>query len=122
MMKSIPQLRELKIRECEMLSRIVVEENEMGESSMDKVEFLQLERLVLISIPNLRRFCNSTHTLELPWPSEMDLRFCRSMDTFSLGYVSAPNLLLPGISWNGDLNNAVQSLHKSHIAKHTVEW
>ncbi|KAG5555927.1 hypothetical protein RHGRI_006543 [Rhododendron griersonianum] len=39
MMKSIPQLRKLEILSCEMLSRIVAEENGLGESSVDEIEF-----------------------------------------------------------------------------------
>ncbi|KAH7854445.1 hypothetical protein Vadar_013885 [Vaccinium darrowii] len=117
MMKSIPQLRKLKISRCKTLSRIVAEENGMGESSVDEVEFPQLERLELRYLPNLRRFCYSAHLLELPRLCEMDISFCRSMDAFSLGHVSAPNLSLPGILWNGDLNNAIQLLQKKRKKK-----
>ncbi|KAH7854415.1 hypothetical protein Vadar_013507 [Vaccinium darrowii] len=105
--KSIPQLRRLEIRRCEMLSRIVAEEN-----GMDEVEFPQLEILVLSGLPNLRRFCDSTHPLELPRLSEMDIFFCPSMDAFSLEPVSAPNLSLPGISSTSNLNNVIQLLEK----------
>ncbi|XP_058205815.1 uncharacterized protein LOC131319541 isoform X4 [Rhododendron vialii] len=56
MTKSIPQVRELKISSCKMLSRIVAEENGLGESSVDKVEFPQLERLELLDLPNLLSF------------------------------------------------------------------
>ncbi|KAG5555902.1 hypothetical protein RHGRI_006525 [Rhododendron griersonianum] len=56
LIKSIPQLRELKISSCEMLSRIVAEENGLGESSVDEVEFPQLERLELLDLPNLVTF------------------------------------------------------------------
>ncbi|KAH7847781.1 hypothetical protein Vadar_030219 [Vaccinium darrowii] len=53
MTKSIPQLRELKIWGCKVLSRIVAEENGLGESSVDEVEFPQLARLKLQNLPNL---------------------------------------------------------------------
>ncbi|KAH7854329.1 hypothetical protein Vadar_012615 [Vaccinium darrowii] len=53
LVKSISQLRQLTIRGCEMLSRIVAEENETGESSVDEVKFPQLERLELQDLPNL---------------------------------------------------------------------
>ncbi|KAE9464162.1 hypothetical protein C3L33_03930, partial [Rhododendron williamsianum] len=56
MTKSIPQLRKLEISRCEMLSRIVAEENGLGESSVDEVEFPQLERLELLDLPNLVSF------------------------------------------------------------------
>ncbi|XP_058202402.1 uncharacterized protein LOC131316902 [Rhododendron vialii] len=54
--KSIPQLCEVKLSSCKMLSRIVAEENGLGESSVDKVEFPQLERLELLDLPNLLSF------------------------------------------------------------------
>ncbi|KAI8562463.1 hypothetical protein RHMOL_Rhmol03G0039000 [Rhododendron molle] len=56
MTKSIPQLRKLQISSCEMLSRIVAEENGSRESSADEVEFPQLERLELLDLPNLLSF------------------------------------------------------------------
>ncbi|KAG5555992.1 hypothetical protein RHGRI_006580 [Rhododendron griersonianum] len=54
--KNIPQLLRLKISSCEMLSRIVAEENALGESSVDEVEFPQLEILELLDLPNLVSF------------------------------------------------------------------
>ncbi|KAH7856142.1 hypothetical protein Vadar_033219 [Vaccinium darrowii] len=110
--KSIPQLRELKVWRCKMMSIIVAEENGLGESWVDEVEFPRLERLELRDLPNLTRFCHSTHPLKLPLLSKMVISKCPSMDAFSLGHVSAPNLSLPGISWNGDVNNAIQLLQK----------
>ncbi|KAG5555938.1 hypothetical protein RHGRI_006549 [Rhododendron griersonianum] len=56
MTKSIPELRKLKVSSCEMLSRIVAEENGLGESSVDEVEFPQLESLKLLDLPNLLSF------------------------------------------------------------------
>ncbi|KAH7845701.1 hypothetical protein Vadar_005036 [Vaccinium darrowii] len=56
MMKSIPQLRELEISGCKGMSRIVAEENGLGESSVDEVEFPQLARLKLKVLPNLVSF------------------------------------------------------------------
>ncbi|KAG5555885.1 hypothetical protein RHGRI_006513 [Rhododendron griersonianum] len=54
--KSIPQLRELEVSSCEMLSKIVAEENGLAESSVDEVEFPQLESLQLLYLPNLVSF------------------------------------------------------------------
>lgn len=49
----LSQLRKLTIRGCEMLPRIVAKENWMGESTGDEVMFHQLQRLVLLDLPNL---------------------------------------------------------------------
>ncbi|KAF7151278.1 hypothetical protein RHSIM_Rhsim02G0094400 [Rhododendron simsii] len=60
--KSIPQLRTLEISYCAMLSRIVAEENGLGESSVDEVEFPRLEKLVLRDLPNLVNFFPNVNT------------------------------------------------------------
>ncbi|KAE9452760.1 hypothetical protein C3L33_15339, partial [Rhododendron williamsianum] len=60
--KSIPQLRTLEILFCRMLSRIVAEENGLGESSVDEVEFPRLEKLVLCGLPNLVNFFPNVNT------------------------------------------------------------
>ncbi|KAG5555925.1 hypothetical protein RHGRI_006541 [Rhododendron griersonianum] len=65
MMKSIPQLRKLEISSCEMLSRIVAEENGLGESSVDEIEFPQLESLQLNYLPNLVSFFPNVNTTTL---------------------------------------------------------
>ncbi|XP_028112465.1 disease resistance protein At4g27190-like isoform X4 [Camellia sinensis] len=56
MMKSIPQLRELEIRRCKMMSGIVAESNGKGESSVHKIEFPQLKLLRLYDLSNLVSF------------------------------------------------------------------
>ncbi|XP_057468366.1 disease resistance protein At4g27190-like [Actinidia eriantha] len=56
MTNSIPLLQELKIRTCKMMSRIVAEENGLGEKSVDEVEFPQLRILRLYDLPNLVTF------------------------------------------------------------------
>ncbi|KAH7847078.1 hypothetical protein Vadar_021591 [Vaccinium darrowii] len=66
MMKSIPQLRELKIWGCKVLSRIVAEENGLGESSVDEVEFPQLASLKLQNLPNLVSFSPKVTTTVQP--------------------------------------------------------
>ncbi|KAI8567219.1 hypothetical protein RHMOL_Rhmol02G0103900 [Rhododendron molle] len=60
--KSIPQLRTLEISSCRMLLRIVAEENGLGESSVDEVEFPRLEKLVLRGLPNLVNFFPNVNT------------------------------------------------------------
>ncbi|KAG5555907.1 hypothetical protein RHGRI_006530 [Rhododendron griersonianum] len=63
--KSIPQLRELKVSSCEMLSRIVAKENGLGESSVDEVEFPQLKCLELLDLPKLLSFFPNVNTTTL---------------------------------------------------------
>ncbi|KAH7855375.1 hypothetical protein Vadar_024148 [Vaccinium darrowii] len=56
MMKSFQKLRRLKISKCEMLSRIVAEENGLGERSVEEVEFPELKELELHDRRNLVSF------------------------------------------------------------------
>ncbi|KAH7854013.1 hypothetical protein Vadar_009094 [Vaccinium darrowii] len=106
-------LQKLLIKDCSTLETVGMEEEVGGHGRiLHKTLFPQLIKLVLARLPKLKWFCHFTHPLELPRLRTMDIMFCPSMDAFSLGHVSAPNLSLPGILWNGDLNNAIQSLPK----------
>ncbi|KAH7853569.1 hypothetical protein Vadar_004184 [Vaccinium darrowii] len=116
MSRGLVNLKELLIEVCSTLEVVVGKEEVVGGghgSKIDKTLFPLLGKLKLGSLPNLKRFCNSTHPLELPKLSQMDILFCPSMDAFSSEPVCAPNLTLQGISWNGDLNNAIQFLRKN---------
>lgn len=113
-------LKELNISYCSMMEAVVEREEEIEDGQERKVDttlFPQLGKLQLNNLPNLRRFCHFTHTLDLPMLSELDIWHCPSMDAFSEGHVSTPNLSLLDISWNGDLNNALPLLQevRSHI-------
>ncbi|KAH7855382.1 hypothetical protein Vadar_024216 [Vaccinium darrowii] len=116
MSRGLVNLEELLIEVCSTLEVVVGKEEVVRGghgSKIDKTLFPLLGQLKLGSLPNLKRFCNSTHPLKFPKLSQMDILFCPSMDAFSSEPVCAPNLTLPGISWNGDLNNAIQFLQKN---------
>ncbi|KAF7150600.1 hypothetical protein RHSIM_Rhsim02G0094000 [Rhododendron simsii] len=107
--KSIPQLRTLEISYCRMLSRIVAQENGLGESSVDEVEFPRLEKLVLRGLPNLVNFFpNGNTTL----PKSMDhLRTLMQSQPLFNEKVTFPSLevlildQLPNVSdiWSSEL-------------------
>ncbi|KAH7855163.1 hypothetical protein Vadar_022024 [Vaccinium darrowii] len=116
MARALVDLQELLIEDCSTLEAVVGKEEDVvgGQGrKIDKTLFPLLGKLKLGSLSNLKRFCNSTHPLELPKLSQMDVLFCPSMDAFSSKPICAPNLTLPSISCNGDLNNAVQLLQKN---------
>ncbi|KAH7853817.1 hypothetical protein Vadar_006917 [Vaccinium darrowii] len=109
-------LQNLSIDDCSTLEVVVGKEEEVGHGrKIDKTLFPQLIKLQLGSLLKLKRFCHFTQPLEIPLLRAMGIADCPSMDAFSLGHVSVPNLSLPGISWNGDLNNAIQSLQKRKV-------
>jgi len=100
-------LQKLVINNCQKLNAVVGLEEEMEDGqgrAIAKTLFPQLIVLELHRLPNLSKFCHFTHPIELQLR-----RICLSdCPAFSFGNVSAPNLSLPGISWDGNLNNAIQ--------------
>ncbi|KAH7854981.1 hypothetical protein Vadar_019801 [Vaccinium darrowii] len=108
-------LKELLIEDFSTLEAVVGKEEEVGEHGikMDKTMFPQLGKLHLRSLPNLRMFCQFTYPLELPLLSKMVIVLCPSMDVFSLGKVSTPNLSLSSLLGYGDLINAKQLLREA---------
>ncbi|KAL7169380.1 hypothetical protein ACSBR2_034428 [Camellia fascicularis] len=61
---SMAQLEELEICECKMMSVVVAEGNEQGESSMVKIEFPKLKFLKLESLPNLESFYSKVKVID----------------------------------------------------------
>ncbi|KAH7853964.1 hypothetical protein Vadar_008583 [Vaccinium darrowii] len=109
-------VKELLIEDCSTLEAVVGKEEEVeGEHGIkiDKTLFPQLGKLDLHSLPNLRMFCHFAYPLELPLLSEMAILFCPSMDVFSLGRMSTPNLSLSSLRGYGDLINAKQLLREN---------
>ncbi|KAH7856168.1 hypothetical protein Vadar_033533 [Vaccinium darrowii] len=107
-------LQKLVIKNCHKMNSVVGREEEIEDGqgrAIEKTLFPQLIVLELHRLPNLRRFCYFTHPIESQL-RRIYISDCPSMDAFSLGNVSAPNLSLPGVSWNGNLNNAIQLLQE----------
>ncbi|KAI8562452.1 hypothetical protein RHMOL_Rhmol03G0038700 [Rhododendron molle] len=103
MTKSIPQLRRLQIWRCEMLSRIVAEDNGLGESFMDEVEFPQLESLELHDLPNLVSFCPNVNTSTLPNPLRPQPLFNEKVAFLGLKYLGLSGLQNVNDLWSSEL-------------------
>ncbi|KAH7854178.1 hypothetical protein Vadar_011088 [Vaccinium darrowii] len=113
MAEGLVNVKELVIEDCSTLEVVVGKEEEVEGGhgiKIDKTLFPQLGKLHLRSLPNLRMFCHFTYHLELPLLSEMAILLCSSMDVFSLGGMSTPNLSLSSLREYGDLINAKQLL------------
>ncbi|KAH7855734.1 hypothetical protein Vadar_028231 [Vaccinium darrowii] len=107
-------LQKLVIKNCQKMKAVVGREEEIEDGqgrAIEKTPFPQLIVLELHRLPNLSRFCYFTHSIESQL-RRIYISDCPSMEAFSLGNVSAPNLSLPRISWNGNLNNAIQLLQE----------
>ncbi|KAF7147030.1 hypothetical protein RHSIM_Rhsim03G0022500 [Rhododendron simsii] len=106
MVRDLENLREIIINDCSKMKAVIdkeeVEDRRRREAeSTEKTMFPNLRILELHRLPELRRFCHYTCPLELPLLTLMAICDCPSMDSFSLGHVSIPNLSWNGISRNG---------------------
>ncbi|KAF7130545.1 hypothetical protein RHSIM_Rhsim10G0061900 [Rhododendron simsii] len=129
MTKSIPQLRELKISSCEMLSRIVGEENGLGESSVDEVEFPQLESLQLLDLPNLVSFFPNVKTSTLAKsidhyhnPLQRQHLFNEKVAIPSLEYLELEGLQSVSDLWSSELPTSSFYKLKKLKMEGVVDW
>ncbi|KAH7858365.1 hypothetical protein Vadar_023030 [Vaccinium darrowii] len=137
-------LQTLIIKDCSKM-KTIVDCEEGQEREMPTTLFPQLIKLELKCLPYLTRFCNFTHTIELPLLREIDILGCHSMNAFSLGdvntpnlslqgvsgVVSTPNLSLRGVSGNCNINHAIELIQemakgwpkkvKHELHKHELE-
>ncbi|XP_058205107.1 uncharacterized protein LOC131319026 isoform X2 [Rhododendron vialii] len=101
MVKVLENLGELIVNDCSKMESVIDKEEEVQDGQQrktDKTQFRRLSKLELCRLPELRTFCHFTRSLELPLLSEMAIFDCPSMDSFSSGHVSTPNLSLKGVS------------------------
>ncbi|KAJ7942929.1 Disease resistance protein [Quillaja saponaria] len=98
--KSLVQLEEMKIRECEIIEEIVFGKGDQGEVEivLDRLENLELECL-----PSLINFCGSTNfAFNFPSLKKVIVRQCPKMQVFSSGVSTTPKLQRVKIKENGD--------------------
>lgn len=104
MVKVLENLGELIVNDCSKMESVIDKEEEVQDRKQrktDKTLFHSLSKLELRRLPELRKFCHFTRPLELTLLSKMVICDCPSMDSFSSGPVSTPNLSLTGFSRNG---------------------
>ncbi|XP_029143422.1 uncharacterized protein [Arachis hypogaea] len=73
--KSLVEIKELEVKNCEMIEEIVKKEEEekimnMGAGCKDKTLFPKLEKLSLENLPNLRCFCYGDYDYDIPLSNE----------------------------------------------------
>lgn len=111
--KSLVQLRELKIKNCDKMLDVVKMEDEKVEE--DIILFENLENLEFISLLSLRSFSNGKQAFTFPSLRNFIVEGCPQMENFSLGVTKAPCLTGiqvedQNIHWKGDLNTTIQQL------------
>ncbi|KAF2298655.1 hypothetical protein GH714_024513 [Hevea brasiliensis] len=116
--KSLVQLTEMSIEECDRLKEIVANE---GNESKEDIIFSKLGKLELRYLPSLVSFCSADHSFKFPSLTEVFMEKCPKMQIFSKGVLSTPRLLVVQHDeqgcWNGNLNDTVQQLFAEKNAK-----
>ncbi|XP_044482456.1 uncharacterized protein LOC123208895 isoform X2 [Mangifera indica] len=120
MARSLVQLRELRISNCEMLIEILENEGD-AMSSSEQVVFNNLNKLSLEYLDGLSFFCSGNYSLNFPSMEELIIKGCSNMRPFSQGMVSTP--MLHKINYEkeeveiggNDLNSTIQQLHKKKV-------
>ncbi|XP_028773860.1 uncharacterized protein LOC114730919 [Neltuma alba] len=88
--RTLVQLQELSVYECEMIEEIVTTE-EGGESNKaEKIVFPELKWLTLFHLPNLKCFCSSNYQFEMPSCREITIRDCSKMESCCYATMRAP--------------------------------
>ncbi|KAH7844272.1 hypothetical protein Vadar_026285 [Vaccinium darrowii] len=127
MTKSIPQLRELRIFSCKMLSRIVAEEYGPSENTVDDVEFPQLEQVELSGLPNLVSFFPKANTTTLAKSTDHYHNPLQPQPLFNekVAIPSLESLLLSGLEnvsdlWSSELpTGSFSKLKQLHVGSCT---
>lgn len=92
--RSLLQLQELSVYECEMIEEIVTKEEEKISEERNKVKiiFPALQWLTLYRLPNLECFCSSNYQIEMPSCRDITIKECSKMETCCYGTVSTLNM------------------------------
>ncbi|CAL5420703.1 unnamed protein product [Camellia sinensis] len=108
-------LQELIIHDCSAMEAVVANEDEeqMGGDRIYVTLFAQLKHLELRDLPSLGKFCHAIHDWEMPSLHHLEAVNCPEMQTFSPGFVHAPNLYHVEVEakWiriKRDLNKTIQ--------------
>ncbi|ESW23449.1 hypothetical protein PHAVU_004G048000 [Phaseolus vulgaris] len=81
MARSLSQLQELSVYECELIEEIITrDEKPSEEPSKVKIIFPALQWLTLYRLPSLRCFCSSTYHFELPSCHDITITECPKME------------------------------------------
>ncbi|KAJ1380802.1 P-loop containing nucleoside triphosphate hydrolase [Sesbania bispinosa] len=80
--RSLSQLQELSVQECDMIEEIITREEEKMSEEPKKVKiiFPALQWLTLYRLPSLRCFCSSNYHLELPSCHDITITECPKME------------------------------------------
>ena len=82
LVESVPQLKKLKVWDCNMIEEVVIVTKEAREEgSFKKISFPKLESLDLEYLPRLKRFC-AADCIEFPSLLRLEILNCPKLSTF----------------------------------------
>ncbi|XP_031260483.1 uncharacterized protein LOC116118633 isoform X2 [Pistacia vera] len=120
--RSLVQLRDMSIFNCEMLIEIVENEGE-GDATTTTTEivFNNLKKLSLENLNSLTFFCSGNYSFNFPSLEELIIKYCPNMKTFSRGILSTPKLHKIDYerkekdleNKGNELNTTIQQAHKT---------
>ncbi|XP_065874261.1 uncharacterized protein [Euphorbia lathyris] len=115
---SLMRLESLRISNCNQVKVIVSDE---GDETMNEINFIKLETLVLDCLPNLTSFCLANHSFKFPSLTKVVVNQCPKMEFFSKGVSVTP--MLPSVltedenggDWLGNLNMTISFLYRKMV-------
>ncbi|XLS82899.1 hypothetical protein HN51_048730 [Arachis hypogaea] len=88
--RTLHQLKNMSVKDCESLEEIVSKETEESSELVEEeiIVFHKLKTLSLCSLPNLGKFYNGNIALKFPLLDKFSLIDCQKMESFCAGAVS----------------------------------
>ncbi|KAI4313427.1 hypothetical protein L6164_026411 [Bauhinia variegata] len=124
--KSLVQLTALKIRQCLMITEIVLKE-ENGDGDHE-ITFSNLKVLELKQLSSLRNFSSGNYIFKFPLLESVIVTCCPYLKTFSQEVPSTPHLQSVRIEdygnalyWEGNLNATIQKMYHDMLWLHGFE-
>ncbi|KAG4381934.1 hypothetical protein GLYMA_15G247300v4 [Glycine max] len=118
---NLPNLRILRISECDELEEIYGSNNESDDAPLGEIAFMKLEELTLKYLPRLTSFCQGSYNFKFSSLQKVHLKECLVMETFCHGNITTTSHIevrcLYGWSneesedhWVGDLNTTIRTI------------
>ncbi|KAJ9558430.1 hypothetical protein OSB04_013044 [Centaurea solstitialis] len=109
--KGLSNLQTLDVSNCKMMEEVVEDEHISGKNK-EVVSLDKLEEVKLTFLPNLNCFSNTKCDMEMAELTQVIVKNCPEIDTFSASSVVTPKLKYVVIddvkSWSDDLNNTMR--------------
>ncbi|TXG69540.1 hypothetical protein EZV62_004475 [Acer yangbiense] len=115
--KSLMQLKEMEIKDCNMMAEVVIGD---GAGMEDEINFKNLKSLELISLSTLRRFCSGNYNFNFPSLEILKVENCPKISIFCSKATNTPMLRKIELDWesyycNGDVNKTMERIHEKKV-------